>query len=111
MTDLEICKAIAKIEGLSKKEAAHYKKVVNGAGICIGFKPYNPLTDDALCFRLMVKHGLELSPLYRGDWCASHIDRYDYEECPVYGNAQGVDENPNKAICLAIIAKHEENQL
>lgn len=94
MDDLEICKRIAEIDGI------HVSNVEAGM--------YNPLTDDALCFNLMIKYSLELHPMFRGEWCASFISTYTYEEEPIYG-AQGVDKNPNKAICLAIIEAHNEN--
>lgn len=95
LTDLEICKQINKIVGLSIKEAAHYKRIINGAGICTGFQPHNPLTDDALCFQLMLKYCVDLQ-CYENDngklmyWIANEYFLGDYE-------------NPNKAICLAII--------
>ena len=59
---------------------------------------YNPLTDDALCFQLMVKY--EVQPWLDGDgsgnWCAT------------INNEIGRDFSPNKAILLAIIEAHNE---
>jgi len=102
MNDLEICKRIAEIEGLSTL-------VFNGVHLierepfesCESAIFYNPLTDDALCFQLMVKYKVKIV----------------FERAPDYYHAIGFykdntkfcesDENPNKAICLAIIEAHK----
>lgn len=103
LTDLEICKRINEIEGLSIRKAAHYEKVMNGAGICIGFNPHNPLEDDALCFKLMVKHGITFS--YEAGirdtiYAAAHMNAKSHQYV--------FDAHPNKAICLAIIETNGE---
>jgi hypothetical protein len=110
MNDLDICKRIAEIEGFESTYTGSGKSAYNH---CISLGSlrailYNPLTDDALCFRLMVKYSIELTPLFRGEWCASFINKYTYEEDPIYG-VQAVDERPNRAICLAIIEAHKES--
>ena len=72
MDDLEICKAIAAIEGVE----------------------YDPLADDGLCFRMMIKHEIEM---YKID---------DYYYCEWVGSNTTVNnKKPRKALCLAIIAK------
>ena len=63
MTDLEICKRIAEIEGYRVSTDVKPSCGSVYANIypdnCYG--NYNPLTDDALCFKLMVKHNIKLS--------------------------------------------------
>ena len=55
MDDLEICKRIAEIEGLDYVYRSDNGKVwVNKGGVYCG-NEYNPLTDDALWFHVMVK--------------------------------------------------------
>ena len=106
MNDLEICKRIAEIEGFTV--SVDVKPSYGGAyanihpNNCYGI--YNPLTDDALCFQLMVKYKVELSPMVGSCWCATVANVYtfdeqiDYKLCPTW-----LDENPNIAICLVII--------
>ena len=78
MTNLEICRKIADIEGIQHEDSTRgpyvvfYSKQQGHSSV----HDFNPLTDDGLCFRLMVN--------------------------------QVVGKNPNKAICLAIIAEHEQ---
>jgi len=105
MNDLEICKRIAEIKGLSVKQAAHYKKIVNGAGICAGFHPYNPLakteTGKALCFDLMVEYDVRVEP----SDCNAWIDNEDgYPEHEIIHH----DGTLQQAICLAIIEANED---
>ena len=109
MTDLEICKRIAEIEGVQhqlemedKPSCYVYSEHLN--------KEYNPLTDKALCFDLMVKYNIELTPLKRGDFLATPINPYDvYGEPDMYLNNGYGDNSPQKAICLAIIESHKDD--
>ena len=62
LTDLQICKRIAEIEGHETLPCDEYQEgdfyiVINDHG-----EDYNPLTDDALCFQLMVKYVYDDSP-------------------------------------------------
>lgn len=109
MTDLEICNRLAEIEGA--KETFH--SISKPTSLTAVFENrtsfgYNPLTDDALCFKLMVKHSVELSPMFSGCWCATIAKVYTFDEeidhwlCPSW-----LDDNPNKAICFAIIEAHK----
>tara|TARA_R110002051_G_scaffold301683_1_gene369645 strand:+ start:740 stop:991 length:252 start_codon:yes stop_codon:yes gene_type:complete len=82
MTDLEICKRIAEIEGISDYIFINYD--------------YNPLTDKALCFDLMVKHKVDT------EWWGDELGAY----IPV-NDGEIHDKNPQKAICLAIIEAHK----
>jgi hypothetical protein len=108
LTDLEICKRIAEIEGVkfivfSGKIAADAFQVHDLFSCAhMGFT-FNPLTDDALCFQLMVKHRVKIV----------------FERAPDYYHAIALykinntklcqsDESPNKAICLAIIEAHKD---
>ena len=111
LTDLEICKRIAEIEGLSIKQAAHYKKITNGAGICMGFHPYNPLanteTGKALCFDLMVKYMCYFKIQSDGNLTSIYV--HDLEAMSPQNLLCIVkDPDPQRAICLAIIEANKE---
>ena len=105
MTDLEICKRIAEIEGYKVSTdvrpscgAAYVNMYPNN---CYG--KYNPLakteTGKALCFELMVKHKIEIE--WWGNECATYKDGLSGE---IH------DTSPQRAICLAIIEADEENK-
>jgi len=95
LNDLDICRRIAKIEGLRVSKDVKPKCGSVYANIypndCYG--NYNPLTDNALCFQLMIKYKLSLFAPEgeQTNWDCIIIDIFT------------CDENPNKAICLAII--------
>tara|TARA_Y100000310_G_scaffold332116_1_gene407080 strand:+ start:2567 stop:2905 length:339 start_codon:yes stop_codon:yes gene_type:complete len=108
LKDLELCKKIAEIEGFKAKindiyrngEVVHviakgYKKNENSSGYWD--QVFNPLADKALCFDLMVKHKIEYMP----DGGNRH-GAFDIDNRLVYR-----DENPQRAILLAIVAKHD----
>ena len=98
MNDIDICKRIAEIDGVDfqcNDERVMYWRDEENSPV----ETYNPLTDDALCFRLMVKY--DMPPFKLPD--------YELYEC-VYdmdlilsGAGSIVDKSPNKAILLAII--------
>ena len=103
MNDLEICKRIAIIEKhFIDCESVDSIIIFNGGD----GKAYNPLTDDALCFQLMVKYDVDVMSLYRvnkeTEWEAQVFTK-DYADAVSIYNT-----NPNKAICLAIIEAHKE---
>ena len=107
LTDLQICRRIAEIEGINwmpayPSQPSEFVGLVNDNDSC-GTPPeligeYNPLTDKALCFELMVKHEINVYKITNEVWNAEHR----------IGKAIK-DKNPQRAICLAIIAKHEVN--
>lgn len=129
LTDLEICKKIAEIEGVKAHEfrgsivlSEDYNEVVNSVASgryspeqvakLIARWEYSPLTDDALCFQLMVKHEVEreYEPYDFIGWnCHSQKDK-DPEritERTYWGEGKETpDISANKAICLAIIKAH-----
>ena len=105
LTDLEICKRIAEIEfgkhsdnwfwSVEGESDTAMVSAFTGDGIFGSYSEYNPLTDDALCFKLMIK--------YQASTCfvrpaGSYI-----------GNGADLTfkGNPNKAICMAIIEAHK----
>lgn len=106
LTDLEICKRLAEIEGATEtfitrdktitalfdRVSAHDRTAYN----------YNPLTDDALCFQLMVKYKISL--IQHQD-CTAVYCIWNHDE----KHSTETLTNPNKAICLAIIEAHKEN--
>ena len=107
LTDLEICKRIAEIEGY-KTSVTDVKKGVWASihkNDCYGW--YNPLTDDALCFQLMVKYCIDvISPYLVNDESKWEAQMF------VSGCADAVnayDDDPRRAICLAIIEAHKND--
>ena len=101
LTDLEICKRIAEIEGVKVSLSVMPvgdELIPTGRGlICTDFQQYNPLEDDALCFQFAVELQLSLH----------------YAECPAgSGRAYFVEKGgrytthyftANKAVCMAKI--------
>ena len=102
MTDLEICKRIAEIEGY--KVSTGVRQSCGAAYVnmhpnnCYG--NYNPLTDKTLCFDLMLKYGVAVK----------YIDNEPHFVIPRNSSLYPAIGclTPNKAICLAIIEAHEE---
>lgn len=97
LSDLEICKKIADIENVDYSingEHVFYKVDGWPSG-------YNPLTDDALCFRLGAKY--DMFPFLNKD-NGLFESIYDMEELAYKGDGITSDKSPNRAICLAIIS-------
>ena len=98
LTDLEICKRIAEIEKLPHHlDKGMNDKFINTSTIYGDVCEYSPLTDDALCFQLMVKYNLSL--------IAPEREQEDWD-CVIL-DVLTVNESPNRAICLAIIEAHK----
>ena len=100
MTDLEICKRIAEIEhGSAYIDCDDTGEFINLNNPMSdrGGEMYNPLTDKALCFDLMVKYKLSL--------IAPEGEQEDWD-C-VIRDVLTVHKSPNRAICLAIIEAHK----
>ena len=97
MTDLEICKRIAEIEGYRVSTDVKPSCGSVYANIypdnCYG--NYNPLTDKALCFDLMVKYNVV--------FLDSEASVTTLHSC----NGYAEHPDPQKAICLAIIDSHK----
>lgn len=70
-------------------------------------KKFDPVMDDALCHRLMIKHDIVLKKIQDGDlgYSATFVNLALNEVGVVYSH------NPNEAICLAIEKKHEKRAL
>jgi len=107
LTDLEIIKRVAEVVGfdftLANNTIQAKPFTVTDVFQCnsMGFT-FNPLTDDALCFRLMVKYQVDTIHEY-------HIKQaliYDDPEYDPIGKA--TDKNLNKAILLAIIKANKK---
>ncbi|WP_372857571.1 hypothetical protein [Pseudoalteromonas sp.] len=101
LTDLEIQTQLADIvldDWFVSEDVVSYW---NDDTLIPGYREFDPLTDDALCFKLMVKHGVTIHSV----------------ECPAgsgkayYANIKGIStdyqEVANRAICLAIIEAHK----
>ena len=123
MKDLDICKRIAEIEGLefylleSGEDTYPLIKVWSDS-VLVGkdipkrfftAHDYNVVTNDALCFQLMVKYKIttEFTRYYEHLKSTTVKAFYDDKADNGYG-AFIRDINPNKAICLAIIEAHKE---
>ena len=111
MKDFEICKRIAEIEGLcvaspAEAEARGYLPTVccitpNGKYLG-GSNSYNPLTDKAMCFDLMVKYKVTIT---FDEYCviAEILLKKEDGDYSFYSQTYC----PQRAICLAIIEAHE----
>ena len=103
MNDLEICKRIADIEKIyyietKYSDGVNFLGLVNEPDGC-GTPPeligeYNPLTDDALCFQLMVKHKITMN------WHTAEYKAWVMIKAKSYSVTA---RTPNKAICLVIV--------
>ena len=104
MNDLDICKRIAEIEGYKvnisiKCEGVWCSRYDNN---CYGI--YNPLTDDALCFQLMIKYSIDLIHELKGGEYKHHRYVAKRELPRVKHEIVSPDlTSPHRAICLAII--------
>jgi hypothetical protein len=101
LTDLEICQRIAEIEGaiealFSRVRPRELTAIFDGNTTF----NYNPLADDALCFKLMVKYKIRVEPENCSAWTANDDGYPQYEIIHCKGTL-------NKAICLAIIKSKE----
>jgi hypothetical protein len=100
LTDLQICQRIAEIEGVDLMPYRQGDRTAFAAG---SQTIYNPLTDDALCFKLMIKY--DIAPFkceFGGYECVYDVDLV------LSGSGVVNDENANRAICIAIIHLREE---
>jgi hypothetical protein len=96
LTDLQICKRIAEIE--NKGDCFNwFDTFAIRTEMYSEREEYNPLTDDALCFQLMVKYNLSL--------IAPEREQEDWD-CVIL-DVLTVNESPNRAICLAIIEAYK----
>jgi hypothetical protein len=95
MNDLEICKRIAEIEGANVRVNGDFLDDMDNLGYQGQPHYYNPLTDDALCFKFAVDDKMMLS----------------WVECPagsgkayfvnVNGKSTSYCDTPNRAVCMA----------
>ena len=96
LTDLEICQKIAKINNddvtlILKSDTEHEAWLYCNKSGC----EYNPLTDDAMCFRFCYEDGISVH----------------YVDCPAgsgrayfankNSNSTNYCDTPNRAVCLA----------
>ena len=108
LTDLEICKRIAEIEKLPHRlEEGMNDKFINASTIYGDVCEYNPLTDDALCFQLMVKYAIEVKPPLKGVQENTKVAWSVFNGIDDFDNYYLYNASTNKAICLAIIEAHK----
>ncbi len=102
LTDLEVCKRIAELEGhIFDDGGKYFRCMLLKFDKVVGYIDYNPLTDDALCFTLSKKYNV----------CIMHHEEYstariwdDPEDNPIADFSDiNNDTSLNKAICLSII--------
>ena len=108
LTDLEICKRIAEIEGVKVRICGGdlcMLEVTGSSLMKIPTTEYNPLTDDALSFRLMIKYKVRTHWLWEENDGTPHYEAYINED----SSDINYDKSPNKAILLAIIEANNEN--
>ena len=113
LTCLEICKRIAEIEGIDAKIMPYSKKILYAKYDKEGVRtPYNPLTDDALCFQLMIDHGIVVFHRYENDvlicW-AEHADGTGQIGKVIHAPAGTDREAVKHCGCLAIIEAHKND--
>jgi len=99
MDNITICKKIAEIKGYLRVRVSRVTVQVSNSICDDDFELYNPLTDDALCFQLMLKNDIVIRNRGNGYYLAT-VSRF---EC----DARIANKNPNKAILLAIIEAHK----
>ena len=68
---------------------------------------FNPLTDDALCFQLMIKYAIEVKPPLKGVQKNTKVVWSVFNGVDDFDNYYLYNESTNKAICLAIIEAHK----
>ena len=114
LTDLEICKRIAEIDGINVSElngrlipdcefdqAMKYCRLAQDfqAHIYLDKLDYNPLSNSALCFELMTKHKVTLYPEYD-----------DTFVCKIGTKLNSKHKDPKYAICLSIVEHKGQNR-
>ena len=101
LTDLELCKKIAEIEGVEiyEEDNQFYGLCIFKVQHTVGLGPevFNPVTNWNLTGPLMVKYGIIYCPCSDGG-VARYGDK-DLDYC--------ADESPQRAILMAIVAKDE----
>ena len=75
MNELELCKAIAKIEGLTLTYSSNIGGWSSGTPYGKDDYEYNPLINKVMLFDLMVKHGVVVKP-HSGGFTDVFIDDY-----------------------------------
>lgn len=109
MNRSEICKAVARIEGLNVATPREASSREWNEDACIilphgsyggGSYPYNPMADDAMCFKLMIKYKVECK------YIAGDLHFFIPRKTglvPAIGC-----HTPNEAICLVIIESKQQ---
>ncbi len=115
MNDLEICKRIAEIEGIVNPSCDGHNIYINVGDEDMPVRErYNPLTDDALLWRLAKKYRVSLE--YFAEWqrqqaesdVIAHIEIGEGIWCAGSAYFRDGDKSINKAILLVIIEAHNE---
>lgn len=113
MTDEEILKRLAEIEGYKLSEYGFRYSTAFNAIIHYqddDFSPWNPLHDDAQCLALVKKYRVAVA-FYEGhgrlpaQWCA--ICRSEIQHTIEEIEATNASPSLNRAVCLAIIEAHK----
>lgn len=97
LTDLELCKRIAEIEGLIFCDGGKYFRCeILKNGKVIGYYQYNPLIIKALLFDLMVKYRISIEWLESSRFVIGAV-------CVKNDNSSGIDFDSDKEIPRAIL--------
>lgn len=109
MNDLQIETRIAEIEGHTLVHSNNWGKYVIGNPYCADEVVYEPLTDDALCFQLMVKYDVELQITKERDKVDISRGKYPKQYYAKIGRIEVMDKVIERAILLCIIEAHKES--
>ena len=105
MKDLEICERIAEIEGHAVEVVLKRNVIIHNGG---DGEAYNPLIDDALCFKFCYEDGITIQKSLsvvngKMEWNGNYFARH-----PRNQGFGSVDNNPNRAVCLEKIEANKE---
>lgn len=95
LTDLEVCKRIAEIEGFTDLIEEDGRLFWQNWCVAEGtqYNLFDPIKDNEQCFELMIKYKVILYPEYDGTYV-----------CKIGNKINSKHKNPNAVICLSIIA-------
>lgn len=105
LTDIEICQRIAEIEGIVTGITLHrvVELIPVGTRGATTSRHYNPLLDNALCFKLMLKYKISVE--------VQHVLGDDLEDLMYYVHIDCqhaiLRDDIRLAICLCIIEAHQ----
>ena len=114
MSDLEVNKLVAKViygdintfTSPSERNGEVWIEKASGGLINTNYDPCNNPSD---MMPLVFDSTIELSPLFCGEWCASELNNYTYEEEPIYNGYQVAHKNPLRAAAIVWLLMQGDN--